>query len=196
MLGVRLVIGGTALLAGLVLAAIAAFDGRFLGAAGFVAAGIALAVTVLFWEQWMNPGFWIASVCATALTFFSIGDVLTSSHAVNFNEIEAQNDFLSLIINLQGWSSPMSLREKKLVKAAFKVCALQGAQDQQELVIGAQKAIYFGSTVTLVDGVNSALITEHPVRCLDYYRELKKTQPQLFVKFERNHPWLLRGEDR
>jgi len=191
MLGFRLALGVVAFLAGLVLAVIAAFEGRFLGGAGFVAAGIALAVTVVFWELWMSPGYWIAPVCATALTFFSIGDVLTSSHAVNFNEIEAQNDFMSLIINLQGGLSPMNLREKRLVEAAFKVCVLQGIQDQQELVIGAQKAIYFGSAMTLVDGVNSALTSEHPSRCLDYYRELRKTKPQIFVNFERNHPWLL-----
>lgn len=191
MLGFRLALGVAALLAGLLLAVIAVIEGRFLGGAGFIAAGIALAVTVVFWEKWMSPGFWVAPVCAAALTFLSIGDVLTSSHAVNFNEIEAQNDFLSLIINLHGGLSPMSLREKKLVEAAFKACALQGTQDQQELVIGAQKAIYFGSALTLADGVNSALTIEQPVRCLDYYRELKKTQPQLFVRFERNHPWLL-----
>lgn len=192
MLGFRLASGVVALLAGLVLAVIAAIEGRFLGGAGFIAAGIALAATVVCWELWMSPGFWIAPVCATALTFFSIGDVLTSSHAVNFNEIEAQNDFLSLIINLQGGLlSPMSLHEKKLVEAAFKVCVMQGIQDQRELVIGAQKAIYFGSSLTLADGLNSALTSKHPARCLDYYRELRNTQPQIFVKFERNHPWLL-----
>ncbi|WDH55350.1 hypothetical protein PUP75_11340 [Pseudomonas chlororaphis] len=191
MLGFRLAVGGAALLAGLVLAVIAAIEGRFLGGAGSIAAGIALAVTVVFWEQCMSPGFWLAPVCATALTYFSIGDVLTSSHAVNSNEIEAQNDFLNLIINSQGGLSPISLREKKLVEAAFKACALQGIQDQQDLIVGAQKAIYFGSALTLADGVNSALTSEHPVRCLDYYRELRKTQPQLFVRFERNHPWLL-----
>ncbi|PNG45330.1 hypothetical protein A1354_00310 [Pseudomonas asplenii] len=191
MLGFRLASGVVALLAGLVLAVIAAIEGRFLGGAGFIAAGIALAATVVCWELWKSPGFWVAPVCATALTFFSIGDVLTSSHAVNFNEIEAQNDFLSLIIDLQGELSPMNLREKKLVEAAFKVCVMQGIQDQQELVIGAQKAIYFGSALTLADGLNSALTSKYPARCLDYYRALRNTLPQIFVKFERNHPWLL-----
>ncbi|MEF9671911.1 hypothetical protein QNM99_03650 [Pseudomonas sp. PCH446] len=150
-----------------------------------------MAATLVLWEFWTSPSFWLAPVCAAALTFFSVVDVFTSSHAVNFEEAEAQNDFLNVLIHLEAGSSPLSAREKMLAGEAFNVCALQENQDQQELVLGAQKALYFGPALTLADGVNSALAGERPVRCLDYYRELRKTQAQLFLRMEARYPWLL-----
>ena len=188
----RLTLGLVSFLTGVVLAALAGWDGRFWGAGGFFVAGIAVAITVIFWDAYSEPVFWFVPVLGAVLTLFSVIDVFTSSHAVNYKETEAQDDFLNVLIHLQGDTSPMSAREKKLVEEAFRVCALQGNQDQLELVFSAQKAIYLGPTLTLADGVNSALAGEQPVRCLDYYRELRKTRAPLFAKMEIRNSWLLK----
>lgn len=187
---IKLVLGGAALLTGIVLALIAFVDGRYWGGAGFVTAGIALATTIVLFEHWMSPAFWFAPVCAALLTSFSILDAFTSSHLVNLKEAEAQSDFLKSLIYLEAGTSPLTAREKQLANEAFKVCVMQGSQDQMELVVNAQKALSFGSALTLVDGANSALAGKQPVRCLDYYRELRKTQNQLFTEMEKKHPWL------
>ncbi|MGE8149800.1 hypothetical protein ACQKP5_00925 [Pseudomonas vancouverensis] len=187
----RLILGLVCFLTGVVLAALAGWDGRFWGAVGFFVAGIAVAITVIAWDFYSEPVFWFAPILGAVLTIVSVADVFTSSHAVNYKETEAQDDFLNALIELQVDGSPMTAREKKLVGEAFRVCALQGNQDQLELVFSAQKAIYFGPALTLVDGVNSEITEQHPVRCLDYYRELRKTRASLFTKMERRNSWLL-----
>lgn len=187
---IQLVSGAVAFLVGIVLAVIAIVDGRYWGGAGFLTAGIALAATIVLFEHWMSPGFWIAPVCAALLTIFSVIDAFTSSHLVNLKEAEAQRDFLKALIYLESGSSPLTARERKLANEAFKVCVIQGNLDQLELVVNSQKALYFGSALTLADGTNSVLNGEQPLRCLDYYRELRKNQPQLFIQMERLHPWL------
>jgi hypothetical protein len=108
----RLILGLVSFLAGVVLAALAGWDGRFGGAGGFFVAGIAVAITVIFWDAYSEPVFWFAPALGAVLTLFSVIDVFTSSHAVNYKETEAQDDFLNVLIHLQGDTSPMSAREK------------------------------------------------------------------------------------
>lgn len=188
---IRLAMGLAFFLTGLVLAVFAGLEGRFWGACGFLVAGVAGSATVILWESYIDPMFWLAPILGAALTIFSVLDVFTSSHAVNSKEIAAQDDFVSLLIHLEVNGSRMSARERALTAEAFKVCALQTNYDQLELVGNAQKAIYLGSTLTLVDGINSAMAGERPLRCLDYYRELRKTQAPLFARMEQRHSWLL-----
>lgn len=187
----QLVLGGTAFFTGLFLAVVAISEERYWGAAGCFAAGAALAITILLYDEGMSSNFWLASVCASALTLFSILDTFTSSHLVNPKEAEAQNDFVKELIQLEAGSARLNSRERRIVTAAFKTCVVQGYSDGMDMVVSAQKSIYFGPTLSLADGVNSALQSERPPRCLDYYRELRKTQPQLFMRMEKAHPWLL-----
>ncbi|MEN5216352.1 hypothetical protein ABE484_10905 [Pseudomonas pudica] len=187
---IQLVSGAMALLAGIALAVIAIVDGRYWGGAGFFTAGIAFATAIVLFEHWLSPTFWFAPVCAALLTTFSVLDAFTSSHLMNLKEADAQRDFLKALINLEAGASPLSAQEKQVAIRAFKVCAIQGELDQLDLVVNSQKALYYGSGLTLADGVNSALDGDQPLRCLDYYRELRKTQPQLFIQIERMHPWL------
>jgi len=188
---IRLAMGLAFFLTGLVLAVFAGLDGRFWWAYGFLVAGVSGSATVILWESYIDPMFWLAPILGAALTIFSVLDVFTSSHAVNSKEIAAQDDFVSLLIHLEVNGSRMSARERALTAEAFKVCALQTNYDQLELVGSAQKAIYLGSTLTLVDGINSAMAGEGPLRCLDYYRELRKTQAPPFARMEQRHSWLL-----
>lgn len=192
---IRLALGLAFFLIGLVLAVFAGVDGRLWGAGSFLVAGVAGAATVILWEAYTDPIFWLAPVLGAALTIFSLVDVFTSSHAINAKEIAAQDDFVNLLIHLESNRSPMTARERGLAAEAFKACTLQGSHDQLEFVGNAQKAIYLGSTLTLVDGIDSAMAGERPLRCLDYYRELRKTQAPLFARMELRHSWLLEHLD-
>lgn len=185
---VRLVSGGTAFLIGVVLAFVFAIDGRWLAAAGFVAAGATWGLRFVLWDV---ANAWPVTLFATAVTLFSIFDVVFSSNAINLKEQDAQQEFTHMLLEVQFGPPRMSPTEKKLVSDAFTICALQTNHDQMEFVLNAQKAIYLGPALTLADGVNSVLDAKPSVRCLDYYRELRKTQPGLFVRLERHHPWLL-----
>lgn len=187
----RLILGGMAFFTGVVLAVFAFSESRYWGAAGYLAAGLALAITILLFEDVMSPSFWLASTCTAALTLFSILDTFTSSHLANLKEAEAQSDFVTELMQLEAGSARLNSRERRIVTAALKTCVVQGYSDGMDMVVSAQKSIYFGPTLSLADGVNSALQSERPPRCLDYYRELRKTQPQLFIQMEKSHPWLL-----
>ncbi|MDD2056566.1 hypothetical protein N5D52_14930 [Pseudomonas sp. GD03860] len=187
----QLVFAAGAFFTGLVLAVLAILESRYWGAAGCLAAGLALAITILLFEDVMSPSFWLASTCTAALTLFSILDTFTSSHLVNLKEADAQNDFVTELMQLEAGSARLNSREKGIVTEALKTCVVQGYSDGMDMVVSAQKSIYFGPTLSLADGVNSALQIERPPRCLDYYRELRKTQPQLFMQMEKSHPWLL-----
>lgn len=178
-------------LAGIVLAFSAGFDGRYWGAAGCFAAGLALAFTILLYDGYVSLEFGIASVCAVALTLFSILETFTSSHLVNRQEGAAQAEFVSHLLRLEGGSAHLNATERKLVTEALRSCVTQGWRDGLDLTISAQKALYFGPALTLADEANAAFQDRRPLRCLDYYRELRRTQPTLFMRMERRHPWLL-----
>lgn len=185
---IQLVLAVLALLVGLVLAVSAVSEERYWGFAVFSTAGIALAATIIFIKDCMSPKFWFSSVCAALLILFSVFDVITSSHL--FKEAEAQRDFLRTLIELEIGPSNLTVQEKRFASQAFRVCAVQNELDQMGLVVNSYKALYFGSVLTLADGTNSLLTREQSFRCLDYYRELRKTQPQIFITLERLHPWL------
>jgi hypothetical protein len=109
-------------------------------------------------------------------------------------ELDAQRDFMHGLIASIAYSDPLDSRESKLVNMALRACNSQPHVDQLDLVVNLQKALYFGPGLSLADGVNSELSVDTRVRCLDYYRELRKTRPEFFITLERDHPWLLAPE--
>ncbi|WP_148661748.1 hypothetical protein [Pseudomonas putida] len=186
----RLLLCSFAVFVGVVLAIMACFLSRYWAAAGFFVAGFSLAVTILLHENWLSPSFWLAPLLTAALTCFSVVDAMSSSHLFNLKEAAAQADFLHELIWLQASSQSLTQKQRALVGSAFRACAMQGAEDQLDLVGNAGKAIYFGPVLTLADGVASALPKEPKLRCLDYYQELKKTRAELFPITAARHPWL------
>lgn len=191
---VQLILGAAVFLMGVVLAIIALVEGRYWGFLGFIAAAVALAVSVVSYGNWMSSGFWLAPVCASALTCFSVLDVFASSHLINTKEASAQRDFVMRLMELEIESVHLNSAERSLVAEAFKTCSVQVYKDAGEMAANGQKALYFGPALTLADGVRSVAQGEQPLRCLAYYRELRKTQPQLFKGMEKRHPWLLKAD--
>lgn len=192
----RLVVGVILFVVGVVLAAIAFHDARYWAAGGFIVAGIAAAASVIIASEWTDPSFVVPAIFAAVLTFFSVGDVFTSSHALNFDESKAQVALLNKFISLNLGPSELSDSERDLVKKGVEVCGLQNIRDTQQLAVDSQKAIRLGAGATLADGVNSQLDGEPTQRCLDYYSELRKTQPALFCDLEQTYPWLLKKTEK
>lgn len=189
---IRLVALVIASLAGLVLAIIAGFDGRYWGAACFLVAGVTWGLTLAIFDVVYNePGLLIIPVLALATTGLSIADVFSSSNALNAKLVDAQTDLVKILMEADGPFTSLSGVEKKLVNKAFITCAIQDKVDALDLAVGAYKAVYFGPALTVADGINSAMSAPQPVRCLDYYRELRKTRPELFTQFEKDHSWLI-----
>ncbi len=187
----KLALSGAVFIVGLVLAVVAGIESRYWGAAGCFAAGLASAFTILLYDGYVSTQFGIASVFAIALTFFSILETFTSSPLVNRQEGDAQTEFILQLLQLEGGSAHLNSKERKLVTEALKSCVTQGWRDGLDLTISAHKALYFGPALTLVDEANAAFQDGRPLRCLDYYRDLRRTQPSLFTRMERRHPWLL-----
>ncbi|WAT31781.1 hypothetical protein [Pseudomonas sp. GXZC] len=187
----RRAVGYIVFFVGLILAFYAGAEERYWAAAGFVAGGIACAATVVLWEAMGGSVSLLLSMFSLAVTIFSVLDVFSSSYALNQREIDAQRDFVEVLVHEQFEFSRLDGDNRQLVAKAFKACVLQSYADQQDFVVNAGKAVYFGPGLTLVDGLSSRLDGKHPVRCLDYYRELRKTQAHLFLRMEKHHPWLL-----
>ncbi|MGV6394020.1 hypothetical protein ACTUVN_003253 [Pseudomonas caspiana] len=189
---IRLAVFAIASLAGLVLAVFAGIDGRYWGAACFLIAGIAWGLTLALYDiVYGEPGLLLIPLLALATTGFSIADVLSSSKAFNAKLAGAQADFVNILIHADGPYTSLSSSEKKLVVKASITCVVQDKVDVFDFAINAYKAVYFGPALTVVDGINSAMSGPQPVRCLDYYGELRKTKPELFTQFEKDHSWLL-----
>lgn len=194
-MNIRLGVFVAASIVGICLGVSAAFSGHFWGAASFVVAGVACGITfACFEEVSANPSFWPLTVLAGAATIFSVYDVFLSSPATDMKEQAAAIDLVSLLLPLDMDSQGLHLStaERTLIHRGVVVCSMQQNTDVLDLTVNAQKAISYGPTATLIDGVDSALAQKKDIRCLDYYRELRKTQAGLFVFFEKQHPWVVR----
>ncbi|TFY89077.1 hypothetical protein DYL59_12935 [Pseudomonas kairouanensis] len=171
------------------LAIAAAFAERYWSALAFIAAGLSISYAVLTWEGiGSNPSAW-ATLFSSVLTVASLFDVLTSSHAFNQDEANAQADFNVLMISRVDLTAYTEV-EKKLIEDARVACTAQPGIDYRAFGTESQKAIHFGPGLTTLDGIASSLAHKQPSRCLDFYRELRKTQGPLFKQLEEDHPWL------
>jgi len=189
----RLVVGFISLVIGVVLAGVAFHGEHYWAFAGFIVAGLAAAASVVFWEDWTEPRSYLPPLVSIVFTFLSVSDAFSTSHALNSEETKAQVAFLQKLIDLDNDPAELDDSERVLVKKAIGACSMQGAKDNVELINNAQKALRMGPGTTLIDGVDSQLDSEKPPqRCLDYYRELRKTKAKLFSSLEQTFPWLLK----
>ncbi|KPW92774.1 hypothetical protein [Pseudomonas syringae pv. coryli] len=187
----RLVTGLIMLSTGLVLAGMAIYDARYWAAAAYFIAGISSAISVVVWEAGISTLSLTPTVIAIVFTIISVIDVFSSSHVLKQEEAKAQMDFFEIILQLHTDPSGLDEDERSLAGKAFFACGMQSNRDFLDLTMNANKALRLGPNATLVDGVDSAFNPAKSARCLDYFDELYKTQPMLFLNFVKKYPWLL-----
>jgi hypothetical protein len=184
----QLWLASIALLTGLVMAGIYLFAAHFLGAVVFFVAGILGAIfTLVGWSAF--EATWYQFSCGI-FTLFCIMASFQLSPAPQFDVQRAQFGLMSTLLNITNVSlrQPLDGRERALAEKAITVCGQQGNADFQDLTIDLEKALRFGPIMTLFDGMATLAQGDRPMRCLDYYRELRKTRPDLFRGFEKENP--------
>lgn len=191
-MGIQEGVAAGAFVLGIMLAVMAGWSGNYWGASCFFFAGAGSGVVILLWEDATIEGR--SGICLLlGAAAFGTGfmGVMTSSHVMNRDEAKAQQDLLDILTTAEIWSESLTDFEYALVRVGRVVCTLQQSNDMVAFVFDGAKSLYLTPGMTLIDGAMTAVQGASPKRCLDYYVELKKTQPDMFRRFERSHRWLV-----
>ncbi len=70
---------------------------------------------------------------------------------------------------------------------------MQGTADISQATTDFVKLEHFGPIMTLLDGLNSIISSPPQKNCLDYYREIRKSKPEVFINFESKYPRLIQS---
>lgn len=167
-----------------------------LTAFGFVGAGILTAIAALlgFFDTW-NSTIWtsIAGIW-TALGFIAlIAESPFTNPQLQHAQISLFNRLLEISTSYPG-GAPLTQNERELAERGWQACALQSSLDELEFTRSAMKAEHLGPGATLIDeGIEESAAGPKPVRCLDYYKRLHATRPDLFFLIDRENPWLVKA---
>lgn len=141
---------------------------------------------------------WWYQLLGMGLLFFSIFSVFIETQGIQPNVQQAQLELFQTLTDMSAGLNygPLNPKERELVDRAIMVCATQGEIDLYKMTVDLEKAQRFGPIMTLFDGLNSMTTTKAPMRCLDYYHELRKSKPSAFILFESQNPWVISPTSR
>lgn len=167
-----------------------------LSAIAFVGAGILTAIAALlgFFDTWDSMPWKFAAGLWTALGFMAlISESPFTNAPLQHAQITLFNRFLEISM-LDPGGVPLTLNERVLAERGWQACAVQSSLDELDFTRSAMKAEHLGPGATLVDeGIEESAAGPKPVRCLDYYRRLHATRPDLFLLIDRDNPWLIKA---
>ncbi|PXX46955.1 hypothetical protein [Undibacterium pigrum] len=136
------------------------FEGNFIWGTTllWIAVHLSLAVLTGFFDSVFEVHFQISVACITVLGFTSwlfespFFDIsLKNAHA------EAMNSFA----NLGNECRPITPKSQDIQLLGIRACSLQEYSNQMDAILGAQKALYYGPTMSALDTANS-MISKHP----------------------------------
>lgn len=149
-----LVCAGIPLVIAVALGIASAFQGNFLVALIWIGIGIWIAAAILlgYLDSLMNPAFGIGSTLIAALSIFA---AFHYSKATNFPLQRAYQEAMEGFLVLGERCAPITPPVFKLADQGAIACAYQGNSDMFGLVVNLGKALYYGPTMSLLDGVMS-----------------------------------------
>lgn len=159
--------------------------GHYWGALGYLLAGVMAALFIVIGINVIREWWWELGLGIAIL----IGMLSAFSEAPSFNVQSAQTELLEKFIEMDTNPSAWQLNaeERKLVSKGLWICNLQGLADISELASNLFKAEKYGPIMTLLDGLASSK-DKPEKKCLDYYKEIKKTKPEAFALFDKHFP--------
>ncbi len=188
MVNLRQIFAGICLLTGLILSGFYMWASHWWGAFGYLCAGFMGSIFLLV--GWEIIEEWWYKLMGGGLLIFSIFSVIFESPGIQPNVQQAQLELFQTLLEMNTRSNPLNSIERTLIERATIVCADQGIMDLNQLTGDLVKAQRFGPIMTLIDGLNSTATKKTSKNCLDYYQELRKSQPSSFILFESHNPWV------
>ena len=168
-----------------------------LNALGFIGAGILTAIGAVFgfFDTWDSMPWKFAAGAWTALGFAAL---ITESPMTDMPLQKVQftlfNRFLE-ISTLQQGGAPLTLDERVLAERGWQACAVQSSLDEIDFTRSALKTEHLGPGATLIDeGIEESAGRPQQMHCLDYYKRMHATRPDLFLLIDRDNPWLVKAD--